>query len=94
MTPATIVDPLELEREFKHIRTVGYAKSAEESVEGIVGCAVPIMDVTRNLAAAIHVSVLSKRATKGHERKLLSATRECAEQVAKHLGNYDSKNKP
>ncbi len=55
VTPATIVDSQELEREFKRIRTLGYAKSAEESVEGIVGYAIPIMDTTANLAAAIHV---------------------------------------
>ena len=89
MTPATITDPQELELEFKRIRFFGYAKSAEESVEGIVGYAVPILDVSGNLAAAIHISVLSKRATKIHERKLLSAARECALLVEKQLGNYE-----
>ena len=88
MTPATIVDPLELEREFKRIRTLGYAKSQEESVEGIVGYALPILDSTGKLAAAIHVSVLSKRATKVHERKLLGAARGCTALVEKQLGNY------
>ena len=88
VTPATIVDPQDLEREFKRIRTAGYAKSAEESVEGIVGYAIPILDTTGNLAAAIHVSVLSKRATKVHERKLLGAARGCAALVEKQLGNY------
>ena len=88
VTPATIVDPLELEREFKRIRTLGYAKSQEESVEGIVGYALPILDSTGKLAAAIHVSVLSKRATKVHERKLLGAARGCTALVEKQLGNY------
>ena len=88
VTSATIVDPQDLEREFKRIRTAGYAKSTEESVEGIVGYAIPILETTGNLAAAIHVSVLSKRATKVHERKLLSAARGCAALVEKQLGNY------
>ena len=88
MTPATITDAGELEREFKRIRTLGYAKSAEESVEGIVGYAVPIQDATGSIAAAIHASVLSKRATKVHERKLLGAMRACAAQVERQLGNF------
>ncbi len=89
MTPATITDPLELDREFKRIRSLGYAKSAQESVEGIVGYAVPIKDGSGILAAAIHASVLSQRATKAHERKLLVAARECAEQVERQLGNFE-----
>ena len=88
VTPTTIVDPAELEREFKRIRTMGYAKSNGESVEGIVGYALPILDTTGKMAAAIHVSVLSKRATKVHERKLQDCARECAVLVEKQLGNY------
>lgn len=88
VTPSTIVDPQELEREFKRIRAAGYAKSVEESVEGIVGYAIPILETTGKLAAAIHVSVLSKRASKVHERKLLNAARECAGLVEKQLGNF------
>ena len=88
MTPTTITDPKELEREFKRIRSAGFARSAEESVEGIVGYAVPIMDATGTIAAAIHASVLGKRATRAHERKLLGAARDCAQQVARQLGNF------
>ena len=53
-----------------------------------MGYAIPILENTGNLAAAIHVSVLSKRATKVHERKLLSSARGCAALVEKQLGNY------
>ncbi len=88
MTPSTITDPKELEREFRRIRGAGFARSAEESVEGIVGYAVPILDATGTIAAAIHASVLGKRATKAHERKLLGAAQECAQQVARQLGNF------
>lgn len=89
LTAATITDPAELEREFKRIRTAGYSKSVEESVEGIVGYAVPIQDAAGHLVAAIHASVLVKRATKSHERKLLSAARERAQQVERQLGNFE-----
>ena len=87
LTPTTITSPRELEREYQRIREAGYAKSMEESVEGIVGYAIPIHDAAGQIAAAIHASVLSTRATKTHERKLLVAARNCAAQVEKQLGN-------
>ena len=86
LTVATITDVKELEREYARIRTQGFAKSVEESVEGIVGYAVPVHDGAHQLVAAIHASVLGKRATKMHERKLLNAARECAAQIERHLG--------
>ena len=88
VTPHTIVDAQELEREFKRIRALGYAKSDEESVEGVVGYAVPVLGSMGKLAAAIHASVLCKRATKAHERKLLGAARECALKIERQLGNF------
>ena len=90
VTPATITDPVELEREYQRIREAGYSRSAEESVEGITGYAIPIRDGSGEVAAAIHTSVLSKRATKAHERKMLAAARLCAAQVERHLGKPDS----
>lgn len=87
IAPATITDPALLERELKRIRDQGYSKSAEESVEGIIGYAVPIHDGTGHILAAIHASVLAKRATKIHERTLLSAALDCAGQIEKQLGN-------
>ena len=89
-TPATITQPAELEREYKRIQSAGYAKSSEESVEGITGYAIPIRDATGAVAAAIHTSVLTKRATKAHERKMLVAARACAEQIERHLGHVDA----
>ena len=86
LTAATITDAKELEREYARIRTQGFAKSVEESVDGIVGYAVPIHDGAKQLVAAIHASVLGKRATKAHERTLLDAARECAGQIERQLG--------
>jgi DNA-binding IclR family transcriptional regulator len=88
LTPSTITDPRELEREFARIREAGYARSAEESASGIVGYAVPIHGAAGGLAAAVHVSVLSTRATKAHERKLLACSRVCTEQIERLLGNF------
>jgi DNA-binding IclR family transcriptional regulator len=88
LTPSTITDPKELEREFARIREAGWSRSSEESLAGIVGYAVPIHDAAGSLAAAVHVSVLATRATKAHERKLLSSARGCAEQIGRLLGNF------
>ena len=56
----------------------------------ITGYAIPIRDGSGEMAAAIHTSVLTKRATKAHERKMLAAARLCADQVERHMGNLDS----
>jgi len=87
LTPSTITDARELAREFERIRKSGYAKSEEESVAGIIGYAVPIRDGNGDLSAAIHASVLKSRATKAHEKLLLDAARESAQQIGKQLGH-------
>ena len=87
LTSHTITDPKELQREFDRFRVAGYSKSEEESMDGVVGYAVPIRDAAGQITAAVHASVLTSRATKAHERKLLSSARECAEQVETLLGH-------
>ncbi len=91
LAPATITEPALLEKEYRRIRDQGYSKSAEESVEGIIGYAVPIHDGMGNTVAAIHASVLAKRASKVHERALLAAALDCAAQIEKQLGNMADK---
>ncbi len=88
LTASTITDPRELEREYGRIRTAAYSKSNGESFDGVIGYAVPVHDSSGGLAAAVHVSVMTTRATRAHERKLLSSARRCAEQIEKALGNY------
>ena len=87
LTPNTITDARELEADYERIRSRGYSKSDEEAVEGVVGYAVPILQASGSLAAAIHVSVIGQRATKAHERKLIRAARDCAGQVERSLGH-------
>ena len=89
LTSNTITDPRKLESEYKRIRNRGYAKSEEEAVDGVVGYAIPIYHANGALAAAIHVSVLGRRATKAHERKLIEAAIICAGQVQRGLGNFN-----
>jgi DNA-binding IclR family transcriptional regulator len=87
LTSSTITDPDDLAKEFERIRSAGFSRSAEESVEGIVGYAVPIHHASGYLAGAIHASVLKNRATKAHEKQLLGAARECAQQIERQLGH-------
>jgi len=91
LTANTITDPRKLDAEYKRIRTRGYAKSEEEAVDGVVGYAIPICSADDTLTAAIHVSVIGRRATSAHERKLISAVRECADQVQRSIGNFKPK---
>ncbi|MEV5176642.1 IclR family transcriptional regulator [Streptomyces flaveolus] len=55
-TPHTLVDRDELRQEFSAIRTRSYSVSDGESVEGILGLAVPIIDAAGAVGAAVHVS--------------------------------------
>lgn len=87
LTPNTITDRKELEREYEKIRDAGYSKSQEESSSGIVGYAFPVHDSSGSMAAAVHVSVLATRATRAHERKLLQVGRLCAEMIEKSIGH-------
>lgn len=88
LTPNTITDPSALAQEFERIRGQGYSKSQEESSAGVVGYAIPIHNADGQLAAAVHVSVLVARATKSHERSLLSKAQACATQIERLLGNF------
>ncbi len=88
LTSHTITDTKELEQEYVRIRAAGFSKSDEESMEGVVGYAVPIFDASGQIAAAVHVSVLTTRATRAHERQLLASARECAQQIERLLGNF------
>jgi DNA-binding IclR family transcriptional regulator len=87
LTGNTITDPKALTLEYERIREAGFAKSDEESIEGVVGYAVPIRDDSGQLVAAVHASVMTSRATKAHERKLLTSARQCALQVEKLIGH-------
>jgi DNA-binding IclR family transcriptional regulator len=87
LTANTITDKKELEREYERIREVGYSKSHEESLAGIVGYAFAVHDGAGALTAAVHVSVMTTRATRAHERRLLQAGQNCAEAIEKAMGH-------
>jgi IclR family acetate operon transcriptional repressor len=56
-TDTTIADPEALMRIIEETRRCGWAKTNEEYVKGVVGCAVPILSPDRELIACLGVSV-------------------------------------
>lgn len=60
-TPNTITDPDDLLYELEQTRISGWAKSNEEYVKGVVGCAVPITAADGGLVACLGVSVPQAR---------------------------------
>jgi IclR family acetate operon transcriptional repressor len=90
MTAFTITDAKQLKKEFARIREASFSRSEQEAMAGVVGYALPIRDGTGSTVAAVHVSVMSSRATKTHERKILTQARACVEQIDKQLGHERS----
>jgi IclR family acetate operon transcriptional repressor len=62
-TPTTIADPDELLALLEETRRRGWAKTNEEFVQGVVGCAVPINSPAGDLIACLGVSVPAARVT-------------------------------
>ena len=60
-TPTTIADPEELLALLEETRSRGWAKTNEEFVRGVVGCAVPIVSPAGDLIACLGVSVPAAR---------------------------------
>jgi DNA-binding IclR family transcriptional regulator len=60
-TPTTIVDPDEMLALLEETRRRGWAKTNEEFVRGVVGCAVPIVSPAGDLIACLGVSVPAAR---------------------------------
>ncbi|WP_419951675.1 IclR family transcriptional regulator [Methylobacterium sp.] len=56
-TPTTIIEPSELLASLEETRRRGWAKTNEEFVRGVVGCAVPIVSPAGDLIACLGVSV-------------------------------------
>jgi IclR family transcriptional regulator, acetate operon repressor len=60
-TETTIANPKALMRVLEETRRRGWAKTNEEYVKGVVGCAVPILSPDRDLIACLGVSVPAAR---------------------------------
>ena len=86
LTEHTLTNAEDITAELERIRKNHWATSREESIMGVVGLAVPIMDSNDELVAAIHVSSL--RAQMDDERLdfAIEAARDAARAVERELG--------
>lgn len=86
LTPHTLTEPDELERELEKIIAQDYAISTEEAIVGVVGLAIPVRADHDAVVAAIHVSALSNTVTSEELETLLAAARATARAIERDLG--------
>ncbi|WP_327686323.1 IclR family transcriptional regulator [Streptomyces sp. NBC_00467] len=85
-TPHTLVDRRQLRDEFDVIRARSYSVSDGESVEGILGLAVPIVDAAGTVGAAVHVSAPRGRLSTDRLPFVVAAMSRAAAQISRQLG--------
>lgn len=77
LTPRSITDPKQFERELKQVRSDGYAISISESVQAAAACAAPISAPTGGVIGAVTVAGpaerLSRHTLKSYAPLVLSA---------------------
>jgi DNA-binding IclR family transcriptional regulator len=86
LTPHTLIDIDDLERELQQIREQGYSVSCGEAIIGITGLAVPVYDAHGVLVASIHVSALEAQMTPEREKVILAAARCAATAIESEFG--------
>ena len=85
LTKHTITTATALKREIKAVQQRGWARSNEELVDGVVGCAVPIRDKSGLLLAGLGVSAPQARVAFEDLKKMVPAMALTAKRVALHL---------
>ena len=84
-TPTTIVGPDELLALLEETRHRGWAKTNEEFVQGVVGCAVPINSPAGDLIACLGVSVPAARVSFADLDQLISPLQKAAESLSETI---------
>lgn len=85
LTKNTLTTAAALKREIKAVQQRGWARSNEELVDGVVGCAVPIRDRSGLMLAGLGVSAPQARVAFEDLTKLVPAIELTAKRVALHL---------
>lgn len=85
LTKNTLTTAAALKREIKAVQQRGWARSNEELVDGVVGCAVPIRDRSGLMLAGLGVSAPQARVAFEDLKKLVPAIELTAKRVALHL---------
>ncbi|KAA6488489.1 IclR family transcriptional regulator [Agrobacterium sp. ICMP 7243] len=84
-TPYTITNVQEIRNILIKVRQDGYAINDQEFVTGSTGIAMPVFDVTGNVAAALNLGTLTSRYIERHEA-LLSMLRKTSADISRSLG--------
>lgn len=82
-TKHTLIEPSQLEQEFKTIRSQGYSFNNEEFVEGLTALAVPIMDANNRPVAGLAVHAPALRMSHQQALLLLPSMKNKAERIAR-----------
>lgn len=85
LTAYTVTDVRALSRSFERIRKEGFAASREETIDGIIGYAVPIRDESGRVAATVHVSVIGSRGSMPDEMSIIESAAQCARAIEREL---------
>ena len=88
-TKKTIRDPETLTREIRKVRKQGYAVDVEELSDGIRCIAVPILDYTNKVIAAISISAPSLRLTRQKMKELKNPLIEATAEASKKFRTLD-----
>lgn len=81
-TESTIVNPERLLAEIETVRQTGWATTNMEYSQGVVGCAVPIMNDQRRIIAALGASVPYSHAAFRNLSEMIPALQAAAQQIA------------
>jgi DNA-binding IclR family transcriptional regulator len=87
LTPATVTDPDELERQLVEARRRGYATTAEELEPGLVAVSAPVRQVSGAVIAAISISGPSLRLSPDDLDRLGALLVEEADALSARLGH-------
>lgn len=85
LTNKTITESKTLNNELENILAKGYSVSEQESVNGIVGFAVPIFDEKGVISAGIHVSALRAGLSDSRRNRILEKAKNAARAISSKL---------
>lgn len=94
LTMHTMVSVQALKREIKETKARGWARSNEELVEGVVGCAVPVRNSHGQLLAGLGVSAPKARVAFEDLAQLIPSMALTANRIAALLEHNQSRNEP
>jgi DNA-binding IclR family transcriptional regulator len=86
LTPATITNPEDLQRQMIKIRTRGYATSLDELEEGLHAVSAPIFNYQGEVIACVSVSGPSYRLTRARIKEASPQVIQTADQISQELG--------